>query len=56
MRKKQGLARVLILVLMEDTHWAVEIPEALAEFNSVLILVLMEDTHWGRNVRNSNRR
>ena len=38
---------VLILVLMEDTHWdrALVSPTTLS---IVLILVLMEDTHWGR--------
>ena len=36
---------VLILVLMEDTHWEKE--DTLKVFLSVvLILVLMEDTHW----------
>ena len=37
---------VLILVLMEDTHWG---PWNLGEerrYGYVLILVLMEDTHW----------
>ena len=39
------IPEVLILVLMEDTHWGISIlPTALQE--QVLILVLMEDTHW----------
>ena len=36
---------VLILVLMEDTHWGVGMLETLTA-HVVLILVLMEDTHW----------
>ena len=36
---------VLILVLMEDTHWAKNFAYSLSE-SKVLILVLMEDTHW----------
>ena len=34
---------VLILVLMEDTHWAPDIPDNPTP-QTVLILVLMEDT------------
>ena len=37
---------VLILVLMEDTHWAYIKVQELLEKAYVLILVLMEDTHW----------
>ena len=48
MKKKQGLAKVvLILVLMEDTHWDVG-SSATEESSKVLILVLMEDTHWDK--------
>ena len=36
---------VLILVLMEDTHWGSSRTEAW-QLRKVLILVLMEDTHW----------
>ena len=38
---------VLILVLMEDTLWAPDIPENPAP-QAVLILVLMEDTLWAK--------
>ena len=41
-----GIALVLILVLMEDTHWAYEVLQTISFKISVLILVLMEDTHW----------
>ena len=37
--------KVLILVLMEDTHWGEDFL-AYLESKKVLILVLMEDTHW----------
>ena len=41
---------VLILVLMEDTHW--EMPEdEMKKRLLVLILVLMEDTHWAQNAK-----
>ena len=40
---------VLILVLMEDTHW-VPNSELTKQSLCVLILVLMEDTHWGSSV------
>ena len=39
------VANVLILVLMEDTHWEVGHIGQQGE-HLVLILVLMEDTHW----------
>ena len=46
--------RVLILVLMEDTHW--DFDKFLFFWNKVvvLILVLMEDTHWEK--KSSGRR
>ena len=45
---------VLILVLMEDTHW--DVPYYTKRFYSVLILVLMEDTHWAkRNLLNDDK-
>ena len=40
-----NLSNVLILVLMEDTHWEIIIMET-KTLAQVLILVLMEDTHW----------
>ena len=36
---------VLILVLMEDTHWEKKFGSKIQNL-LVLILVLMEDTHW----------
>ena len=36
---------VLILVLMEDTHWG-QNDHCQGPSSCVLILVLMEDTHW----------
>ena len=36
---------VLILVLMEDTHWDKQ-ARVFKLKDGVLILVLMEDTHW----------
>ena len=44
---------VLILVLMEDTHWAIMEKKNVIE-SLVLILVLMEDTHWVK--KSSGRR
>ena len=41
-KERQGT--VLILVLMEDTHWVLWRAKRLCLI--VLILVLMEDTHW----------
>ena len=46
--EKAAIARVLILVLMEDTHWDVNDFLSIERF-AVLILVLMEDTHWDKN-------
>ena len=41
---QQGFTEVLILVLMEDTHWVKK--SSGRRSKKVLILVLMEDTHW----------
>ena len=39
--------RVLILIVMEDTHWGLFFIETNFYFIRVLILIVMEDTHWG---------
>ena len=45
--------KVLILVLMEDTHWVL-LDKPLSVGWGVLILVLMEDTHWVKGEYNYN--
>ena len=40
------MAAVLILIVMEDTHWVVAHFKLLQK-DWVLILIVMEDTHWG---------
>ena len=43
---KEVCEHVLILVLMEDTHWELTTIAVVYNRPQVLILVLMEDTHW----------
>ena len=37
---------VLILIVMEDTHWAFSSESTWKSVADVLILIVMEDTHW----------